>query len=373
MEVAVIGGGIVGLFAARYLEEAGAEVRLYESGPPGAGSVHAAGIIEPSTAYTTNTWAFLRRVRRFARHGTCTFRSVDPRWLLASARGFERPPGPTATPEIRELSAVSVDAYRRLAEERNDFGYSPRGLLELFDDPLHFAEQRDAALADRAFAPVEVREGGGRPGLFFPEVAWVDTRRLVERVVREYRRTTVVRERVDALSSDGAATVGSERRRFDAVVACTGVSCRRLGVPLTAVRGYGWQARLRGEYPSSTIFVDRGIAVAPFEGSAKVTGGWDFDLGDDPARSAHVLSAIRRTVDVAEIGDFQQGARPCTPDGLPTVGRQERLVVATGGFRLGWSFGPGIARHAARLALGLEGNAPFLARFCGALRGGRLR
>ncbi len=363
----MVGGGIVGLFAARHLEQEGADVTVFEQGPLGAGSVHAAGIIEPTTAYRTNTFSFLRRVYRFWRSGTCTFRSADPRWLFESARLLEREPPGDRKATMREISAVSVAAYRELAQERNDFGYSPRGLLEVFDDLAHFDEERNLALEERSTAPVEVREDGERPGLFFPEVSWLDTHRLVDRLVREHVRTKVVRQRVERLGVDGTVGTDAGTARFDAVLACTGVSCRRLGVPLTGVRGYGWQARLRGEFASSTIYVDRGIAVAPFESGAKVTGGWDFDLGADPARSERVLRAVRRTVDVESIGDLQQGSRPCTPDGLPTVGRAERLVVATGGFRLGWSFGPGLGRAAARLALGRDANDPFLARFCTAL------
>jgi glycine/D-amino acid oxidase-like deaminating enzyme len=48
------------------------------------------------------------------------------------------------------------------------------------------------------------------------------------------------------------------------------------------------------------------------------------------------------------------------------------LVVATGGFRLGWSFAPGLGRHAARLDVGHVDNDPFLARYCGTLRSGDL-
>lgn len=373
MKVAVVGGGIVGLFTARYLEKEGAEVTLFEQGPPGSGSVHAAGIIEPATAYRTNTFAFLRRVWRFWRSGTCTFRTADPTWLVESLRQLERPMMAGAEEVMGRLSATSVAEYRAMARARNDFGLVERGLLERFDDPKHFTEETALALSQRSTVPVEVRAEGRAGSLFFPDVGWLDTDQFVARIVRDLGRSTILRQRVTRVELDGTVVAGSTSSTFDAVAVCAGVSCRRLGVPLTGVRGYGWHARLRERVDQATIFVDRGIAVVPFAERAKVTGGWDFDLSASPFHVSKVLDAVRRTVAVDATSPPQQGSRPCTPDGLPTVGRRDRLVVATGGFRLGWSFAPGLGQHAARLCLDQEENDPFLARFCGSLRSADLR
>lgn len=371
MRVAVVGGGIVGLFTAWYLERAGADVTLYEMGPLGAGSIHAAGIIEPATAYRTNTISFLKRVWRFWKSGTCTFRGADGRWLFESLRQLERDPPGDAEGVLREVSATSVAEYAALAQSVNDFAYAEGGLVERFDDPAHFAEERDLALAKRSIVPVEVREGAGPAGeLFFPTVSWLDTERFVGRLGRELRRTHVLQRRVQAVDLDGTVRLEDRTERFEAVAVCSGVSCRRLGVPLTGVRGYGWRAKLRERPAQSLIHVDRGIAVVPLPNETKVTGGWDFDLTERPFHSPSVLRAIRRVVAVDDLIDFKQGARPCTPDGLPTVGRKAAVVVATGGFRLGWSFAPGMARHAARLCLGEETNDRFLSRYCGSLHGG---
>jgi D-proline dehydrogenase len=373
MRVAVVGGGIVGLFTAWYLEKEGADVTLFEEGAPGKGSVHAAGIIEPSTAYRTNTISFLRRVWRFWKSGTCTFRRVDGSWLVESLRQLERAPLEGAEGALRELSDTSVAQYEALAQERNDFDYTELGLVERYDDPVHFAEERTVALSRRSVVPVEVREEEGRAGvLFFPEVSWLHTERFVERLMRELTKTQVVRQRVHRVELNGTVSTDKMTVRFDAVTACTGVSCRKLGVPMTGVRGYGWHARTHGKVDVASIFVDRGIAVVPFADEVKVTGGWDFDLSASPVHIPSVLNAARKVVAIDAILDFKEGSRPCTPDGLPTVGKKERVVAATGGFRLGWSFAPSLGRHAALLCLDRARNDPFLARFCSTLHSGRL-
>ncbi len=373
MRCAVVGGGIVGLFAAYYLLREGADVTLFEPGDLGAGSVHAAGILEPSRAYRTNTFSFLRRVVRYLRTGTSTIRSFDGSWLVESVRWLERTPVQGADAAILRMADESMAAYHGLADTANDFGFATRGLTERYDDPGHFVEERELALSRSSATPVEVREeADGTGSLFFPGVAWLHTERFVDRMARELAKAAVVRERVGAVGLDGSVTTRRSTTSFDAAVVATGVSSRTLGLPLTGVRGYGWHIRSRARLETAKIVVDKGIALVPFGSDLKVTGGWDFDLSTGRGHAARDLRAVRTVVPVDEVTDFKDGSRPCTPDGLPTVGRNSQLVVANGGFRLGWSFAPALGQHAARLALGQADNDPFLARFCRDLHGGPL-
>ncbi len=372
MKVAVVGGGIVGLFAAYYLEKEGARVTVFDPEPPGLRSVHAAGIIEPSRAYRTNTFAFLRRVGRYVRQGTCTLRSVDPAWLVESARQLGRPPDPRAEETLLAMARTSVGAYEEFAARADDFGFAPRGLLETYDDPAHFEEEQAVALSRRSEVPVEPGHGpGAERSLFFPKVSWLHTERFVARILHELPTTVLDRRRVDAVGLDGTLVVGGSSTRFDVVVVASGVTSRRLGLPLTGVRGFGWHLRTHATVGTATILVDRGIALVPFEGELKATGGWDFDLSTGLGHAEAVLRAVKAAVPVEEVVDFNHGSRPCTPDGQPVAGRREALVVANGGFRLGWSFAPALGKEAARLAQGGADNDPFLARFCGQLHGGR--
>jgi len=56
----------------------------------------------------------------------------------------------------------------------------------------------------------------------------------------------------------------------------------------------------------------------------------------------------------------------------PIVARKDNLVVATGGFRLGWSFAPAIGRYAADLALGKVKSYPHISKYAERLHSGRL-
>lgn len=368
MRVAVVGAGIVGLFAASELHRAGAEVTAFDPEAPGARSVHAAGIIEPSRAYRTNTVAFLRRVVRYWAQGTCRLRSVDPRWLAYAATSLGTGSAPGAQDALDRLATVSVEAYRALAAAGNDFGYSERGLREKYRDPRHFDVERRNAEARSPRVPVEVEEGSdGGGNLFFPTLGWLHTERCTERLVRDTGGISWIRARVGRVFWNGSVEVGGRTERFDRVVVCTGVDARRLGLPLTAVRGFGWHLRSTTHVPCATILVDEGVAFSPFEGDLKATGGWDFDLSGSTAHADRILKLIRAQLAVEEVVEFNHGWRPCAPDGLPLVSREDAVVVANGGFRLGWSFAPGLGQCAADLALGTSGNDRFLARYHSAL------
>ena len=62
-----------------------------------------------------------------------------------------------------------------------------------------------------------------------------------------------------------------------------------------------------------------------------------------------------------DIGDVWHGLRPCSPDGLPFIGRSRRfenLVIATGHGMMGVSLGPATGRVVCDL---LEGAKPAIA------------
>jgi D-proline dehydrogenase len=369
MRFAVVGAGIVGLFAAYHLRRQGVEVAVFDPLAPGARSVHAAGIIEPTRAYRTNTWAFVRRVAGYLKRGTSTVRSVDLRWLLSSARWLGRDPLPGMEDALARLADRSLEVYAAMAAERNDFDYRREGLLERYRDSRLFRAERASAEARAGRDPVEVNEEpGGGGSLFFPGLGWVHTERAVRRLVAEVGETAFVRRRVDTVATNGTVVTDGSAQRFDGVVVATGIAGRRLGLPLTAVRGYGWHLRSGRAVRCATIFVDEGVALAPFDGDLKATGGWQFDLSDDPSHAAPVLAAVRNVVPDAEVVSFDHGWRPCPPDGLPLVSLHERVAIANGGFRLGWSFAPALGAEAAELVLGQRAADPFLARFAPMVR-----
>ena len=373
MEVAVVGGGITGLFAARYLRAEGAVVTLFEQTRPGAGSVHAAGILEGHNYYTINNLRYLRRAYRYLANGSSRFRRVDRRWLGQYLRHFGDELRPEDLARTGELGRTSLEEYRRLAEEENDFGFVVGGLEERYDRASLFRDahrnHEDRSTGER----VEVTENGrGGGSLLYPDMGWLDTDRCVQRLVRDLQGVRWERAEVSRIELNGTLSTKGGPHRFDRVVVTAGIACRKMGLPITAVKGYGWKSLGKRPVSRATIFADWGIAAVPLDGVTKVTGGWDFTFAPGPAGAQRLWARARRLMELSAEARVEEGYRPATPDGLPLVGRKGNVAVATGGFRLGWSFGPGLARDAVGLVLDRDREDPFLARFMGSLRAGSL-
>jgi D-amino-acid dehydrogenase len=106
-------------------------------------------------------------------------------------------------------------------------------------------------------------------------------------------------------------------------------------------------------------FFDDRVVANPMGERLRLTGGLVLgptEQRGDPKR----VGAIRR-VAVARLGVGAEprlswsGLRPCTPDGLPVVGRHpraERVVLATGHGMLGVTLGPLTGRLVADLVSG---------------------
>jgi D-amino-acid dehydrogenase len=94
-----------------------------------------------------------------------------------------------------------------------------------------------------------------------------------------------------------------------------------------------------------------------FGGTMEIAG---LDERIDPARVRSIMDAVPRYYPEFTPADFEgirpwQGLRPCTPDGLPYVGRTARcsnLLIATGHAMMGVSLGPITGRLIAQLASG---------------------
>jgi D-amino-acid dehydrogenase len=85
-------------------------------------------------------------------------------------------------------------------------------------------------------------------------------------------------------------------------------------------------------------------------------GVWSEEL--NPTRLAAIRRAASRYLKLdPEGGEAWAGLRPCTPDGLPALGRPrglENLVVATGHGTLGISLAPVTGELVARVVTGEE-------------------
>jgi D-amino-acid dehydrogenase len=224
----------------------------------------------------------------------------------------------------------------------------------------------------RALEPALVERVAG--GVYFPDEAHCDPLAFVVAVARAAREAGATIEtmvRVDRLRRSGAGIALETSRgplRADTVVLAAGAwttpLAAQVGVFLPQEGGKGYHLDLAAAPgdPQIPVSMDEAHVIAtPLPGRLRLSGTLEL-AGLDTTISRIRVDAIRRAAsrvfaidDDREEVDVWAGLRPCTPDGLPVIGRPfgvEPLVLATGHARKGLSLSPITGRLVAELIAG---------------------
>jgi D-amino-acid dehydrogenase len=125
-----------------------------------------------------------------------------------------------------------------------------------------------------------------------------------------------------------------------------------LNLPLQAGKGYSLTLERPRQLPRiSAIFTEARVAATPMGASLRFGGTMELaGMTDEinPARVRGLVKSIPRYYPEFQPEDFAdvkpwRGLRPCSPDGLPYLGRTQKynnVIVATGHAMMGVSLGP---------------------------------
>jgi D-amino-acid dehydrogenase len=142
-----------------------------------------------------------------------------------------------------------------------------------------------------------------------------------------------------------------------------------LKIPLQAGKGYSLTlAHPRRSPRMCALLAEARVAVSPMSGALRFGGTMEIgglDENVNPTRVRSIVDAVPRYYPDFMPADFDgigpwRGLRPCSPDGLPYIGRTARfpnLAIATGHAMLGITLGPITGRLVAQV---LSGERPEL-------------
>lgn len=398
--ILIIGGGVIGVCTAYFLAERGRQVTLIEQGDIAAGSSYGnAGLIVPSHSLPLAHPGALSSGLKWMLDPESPF-YIKPRlnrdlisWLLKFAANCNARTAHRAIPTLRDLSCASLALYAQIiAENRLDCGFERKGLLMLADTPrgletgkeeAHLLEAHGltAQVLDRA--GVRTLEPNVRPevvgGVYFPGDAHFTPDRFVRGLARLLEAKGVclrTQTAVQGLETAGCriTKVRTTQGEFqaDQIVLAAGswspglARDLRLNLPIQPAKGYSVTVQRPAAAPTRPLILSEArVAVTPmfaetgptlrFAGTLEIAG-LDFSINQ------RRVNAIRRAaprylsgMDDLETLEVWGGLRPCTPDGLPILGRPpqyENLIIAAGHAMIGMSLGPITGKLAAQIAGG---------------------
>ncbi|HEY0591944.1 MAG TPA: FAD-dependent oxidoreductase, partial [Thermoanaerobaculia bacterium] len=295
------------------------------------------------------------------------------------------------------LNLAGVAAYQELARAWNDeFRLVERGILMVARSEHGVEEEsRTAALANRLGVPAEVLsadqiaalEPGIRMavagGVFYPRDAIIAPGLFMRALIRrlEERGVELIWNSEVFGWLTGTMRVHAARTRLGAMEADEFVVCggawspsvvRDLGIRLPMQAGKGYSLTVPAPRETATrgiILTEARVAVTPIGGAMRFGGTMEIagaDQSINPSRIRGIVSSACRYFPSLTPKDFEGiepwcGLRPCSPDGLPYIGRFGRymnLSAATGHAMMGLSLGPITGKLMAEVLTGENPSIP---------------
>jgi len=391
MKAIVIGGGIVGLSSAYYLNQAGWQVTVLDKEDfLNNCSYGNAGYVCPSHFIPMATPGIVKQGLKWMLDAKSPF-YVQPRlngalidWGLKFMRSATPEKVEAAAVPLKDIAVISQREYERWTKIPSfDFSYEHKGLLEIFQTP-QMAEHAHHTVAKGKELGLDVDllsyeelckmepqvKINGMGAIYFRCDAHLYPNKLMKGLIRLLKERGVQlitgEEVINFEKQEGLVKKVMTRKNVyeaDTVVIATGSWSREVAallqtkVPLMPGRGYSItleDSPYKINHPA--ILVEGRTAVTPMDGNKIRFGGtMEITSTSTPPRMNRVqgiLNAVKRflpdfDIPMPEPGKIWYGYRPCSADGLPYIGRTKKwknVVVATGHSMLGLSLGAGTGK-----------------------------
>jgi D-amino-acid dehydrogenase len=385
--VLICGAGVVGLCCALYLRERGYEVTLIDrDGVSGDScSFGNAGMIVPSHFTPLAApgmiglglrWMLDRRSPFYIRP------RLDPAlaaWGLHFLRAANTEHVSRAAPVLRDMHLASRELYEQLADRcENGFGLMKRGMLMLCRTKRGLEDETKAARRARELdVPVEIvspeRAAELNPGIrmdiagavFYPMDCHLDPRQLMRKLTEfvagagvhvhwstEITGWHVAGERIVAARTSQGDMPADEFVLAGGIWSSDLVRELGLKLPMQAGKGYSFTLPQPRQVPRlCSLLSEAHVVVTPMGSSLRIGGTMELaglDRSVSRERAKAIAEAAVQYFPDLRAKDFcgvrpWSGLRPCSPDGLPYIGRFARysnLCTATGHAMMGVSLAP---------------------------------
>jgi D-amino-acid dehydrogenase len=316
-------------------------------------------------------------------------------WMFEFLLSMNRPKMLRSIEVLTKLSTYSLNFYQELAQRQalktKDIGFEKRGLLMVSatNDGLRHAELEMNLMSERGIAGRKLSKDDAlgfepslRPlikgGVYFPDEAQIEPFPATIAMIDEFKEHGgLVQAQTEVydfeIQNGRIQTLHTTQGLMTAetIVLATGAWSKEVGrklgirIPVLGGKGYSMNIDMPENKPHHPIMiVEKKIAVTPRSNSVRLAGTLelvDQDFSISPRRVRNIFNGAAEYLKFDHITtqngprDIWRGLRPCTPDGVPVIGRSEdlsNLFFCLGHQLLGLQSAPGSGRLAADLLLG---------------------
>lgn len=384
-KVIIIGSGIIGLSCAYYLQQQGHEVLIIEKNdkPQGASYVNA-GYITPSHFIPLAAPGMITKGLKWMFNASSPF-YVKPRldldflkWSWAFKKSATAQKVAQSIPILKDLNLQSRILYQELKNSNDfDFHYEHKGLLMCYKtDEVgeeewqvgrrgimeglkveHLSKEDVKKIEPNAALDIKGAvyfhsDAHMTPNSFMHEMVQL----LKTKGVQFYTNEEVVDLEITSGSISKIITNKQELNADEIVLAAGSWSpllTKKLGlkIPVQAGKGYSINTKMETNITIPAILCEAKVAVTPMDGFTRFAGTMEIggiNHNINPVRVEAIAKAAQSyyknvSLTTAEKAEAACGLRPCSPDGLPYIGKSSKcknLTIATGHAMMGWSLGP---------------------------------
>lgn len=385
-KVVIVGGGISGLFSAYYLSKLNYQITIIDNANFEHGCSHGnAGLIVPSHIIPLASPGVIPQAIKWMFNSHSPF-SFHPKlnkdfisWCLNFLRNSTSSHVRNSIIPLREISFLSNGLYKEISEEfNNSFSLSSKGLFMLYKSEKVAEEEIELAklaeekgIKTNVLSSSEIKhldpicEYDILGGVHYLSDSHLTPNKLINNLVAYLKSNNVkfvsgqtITE--TCIKGKQIVSVSSKEQIFeaDSFLFSSGVWSTELlkkinlNIPLMSGKGYSFDIKLQNNFPTiPSILVDARVAVTPMDRTLRIAGTMEIDSINQNINIKRVEGMVKSfnqyyrklSVQIPPKENIWYGLRPCSPDGLPYIGKSEaynNLFIATGHAMLGLSLGP---------------------------------
>lgn len=392
--VVIIGGGIIGLSCAYYLQKEGHKVTVIDKSnfTNGASYINA-GYITPSHIVPLSAPGMINKGIKWMFSSDSPF-YVKPRldidflkWTWNFKKASTKEKVAKALPVIKDINVFSRELYQEIQNSNDfNFSYDKKGLLMCYQTEKAGEEEWNTGkkainlglnvenLTKEEVKKIEPNVGFNIKGaVYYHSDAHMTPHNYMQQLkVYLEQKGVEILQKEEVLDIDFSIveikSISTKNKTFtaDEFVLATGSwsqnFAKKVGItiPVQAGKGYSINVAKETNITVPAILMEAKVAVTPMEGFTRFAGtmeiaGINHDI--NPKRVEAIAKAGESyyknlKISEAEKQNAKCGLRPCSPDGLPYIGRSincVNLTVATGHAMMGWSLGPATGKLVSEL------------------------